>query len=74
MTRHTSSAAQTWRYRLASVFLVLMVCLSFNARGDDHHTDEEDLSPGIRLRMESCGYVRSGTQGGDDDDSSGDED
>ncbi|HCP48485.1 MAG TPA: hypothetical protein DIU15_20780, partial [Deltaproteobacteria bacterium] len=56
--------------------LLLFSCVSFDARGDDHDgTQEEDLSPGIRLRIQSCGYVPPrGDAGDDDDDDTGDGD
>jgi len=57
-----------------------MMSLSYEARGDG--TAEEDLAPGIKLRIESCGYVKTVQEitdddddsAGDDDDSAGDDD
>jgi hypothetical protein len=46
--------------------------LSFEARGDG--TEEEDLSPGIKLRIESCGYEPPRNVVSDDDDSASDDD
>ncbi len=44
------------RYIMAFGLLLLM-CLSWEVRGDDREaTEEEDLAPGIKLRIESCGY------------------
>ena len=51
--------------------LLFMMCLSFEARGDG--TEEEDLSPGIKLRIESCGYEPTTNVVSDDDDSATDE-
>ena len=52
--------------------LLFLMCFSFEARGDG--TAEEDLSPGVKLRIESCGYERTPIQAVDDDDSAGDDD
>ena len=49
-----------------------MMSLSYEARGDG--TAEEDLAPGIKLRIESCGYVPTAQGITDDDDSSSDDD
>ncbi len=49
-----------------------MMCLSYEARGDA--TAEEDLAPGIKLRIESCGYVKTVQEITDDDDSAADDD
>ena len=61
--------------------LLLALCFSFEARGDSHtdttyeSTDEADLAPGIKLRIESCGYrPEPPGQAGDDDDSAPDDD
>jgi hypothetical protein len=49
-----------------------MMSLSYEARGDA--TAEEDLGPGIKLRIESCGYVKTNQEITDDDDSAGGDD
>jgi len=49
-----------------------MMSLSYEARGDG--TAEEDLAPGIKLRIESCGYVDTPQTVADDDDSASDDD
>lgn len=61
------------RLRLSTLgfCLLFMMCLSFEARGDG--TEEEDLSPGIKLRIESCGYEPPRNVVSDDDDSATDE-
>ena len=63
------------RRLVASFGLLLVLCLSYEARGDSHEdgTSDEALSPGIKLRIESCGYSRPSGRI-DDDDSSGDDD
>ena len=62
---------------VAAFMLLLLMCFSYEARGDDDDDDwtqEEDLSPGIKLRIESCGYDERPNQVRDDDDSAGDDD
>lgn len=56
------------RLSLLAFSLLLMMCFSYEARGDA--TAEEDLAPGVKLRIESCGYERASNQISDDDDDS----
>ena len=56
------------RLSLLAFALLMMMCFSYEARGDS--TDEEDLAPGVKLRIESCGYQRTTNQISDDDDDS----
>ena len=57
----------------AAICLLVLMCFSYEARGDG--TAEEDLAPGVKLRIESCGYERTPIEAVDDDDSaSGDDD
>ncbi len=60
------------RLPVLAAALLLMMSLSYEARGDA--TAEEDLAPGIKLRIESCGYVRTVQEITDDDDSAADDD
>ncbi len=60
------------RLSVLTFSLLLMMSLSYEARGDG--TAEEDLSPGIKLRIESCGYVKTLQEIVDDDDSASDDD
>lgn len=66
------------RYVMAFGLLFVM-CLSYEARGDDDDyeaTPEDELAPGIKLRIESCGYDKPRTVsiGLDDDDAADDDD
>ena len=66
--------------RLLAASLLVLACLSITLPGGAQEiqqtgTPEEDLSPGIKLRIESCGYDRPRQiLVGDDDDSAGDDD
>jgi hypothetical protein len=61
------------RLSVLAFSLLLMMSLSYEARGDG--TAEEDLSPGIKLRIESCGYEKTSQETvNDDDDSASDDD
>jgi hypothetical protein len=60
------------RLSVLAFSLLLMMSLSYEARGDG--TAEEDLSPGIKLRIESCGYVKTVQEIVDDDSASDDDD
>jgi hypothetical protein len=60
------------RLSVLAFSLLLMMCFSYEAKGDP--TAEEDLSPGIKLRIESCGYEKTFQIISDDDDSAGDDD
>ena len=70
----TISNPPVWRRRLSLSLMFVLMCFSIEAHGDDHQTEEEQLSPGIRLRMEGCGYVRPNNRADDDDDSADDDD
>ena len=61
--------------RLAYVLLVFTFCFSLDALGDDHdNVEDTDLSPGIRLRIESCGYRTTRIVLDDDDSAPVDDD
>jgi ribonuclease E len=73
----SSSRIAAIRRRIASGVLGLALCLSWEARGDSHDdgeqeaaaaTSETDLSPGIKLRIQSCGYQKTYRRSTDDDD------
>ena len=81
MNNPVDARTRSWVRRLASLALLLLVTVSvyLPAGADEineNGTPEEDLAPGIKLRIESCSYdpPRQVLSQGDDDDSAGDDD
>ena len=87
MKNPSTPQSRPWARWLASCALVLLATVSvYLPAGADEiiedGTSEEDLSSGIKLRIESCGYDKprqilvqdDDDSAGDDDDSAGDDD
>ena len=87
MNNPADARTRPWARWLASSLLLLFVTVSVWIPADadeiiEDGTAEEDLAPGIKLRIESCGYDKprqilvsdDDDSAGDDDDSAGDDD
>ena len=80
MKNPADAKTRPWLRWLASTALLLLACVGvYLPAGADEiiedGTAEEELSPGIKLRIESCGYDKPRQiLVSDDDDSAGDDD
>ena len=80
MKNPADAKTRPWLRWLASTALLMLACVGvYLPAGADEiiedGTAEEELSPGIKLRIESCGYDKPRQiLVSDDDDSAGDDD